>query len=81
MENNYPKRLAAAVLEQALKDYQSGVGKNFEDAKKWFEEKSRETFGFYWCLEYSEANPNLVRKYLNEWDDKHKAQEQAKVSA
>lgn len=81
MENNYVKRLAAAVLEQALKDYKVGKGTNFNDAKKWFEEKSRETFGFYWCLEHSEVNPNLVRKYLNEWDAKHKAKEQAKVSA
>jgi len=67
-EKRYIKRLAAAVLEQALKDYKVGRKQDYFDAKNWFKEKSRKTFGFYWCLEYSEANPNLVRKYLDECD-------------
>jgi len=68
MEENYIKRLAAAVLELALKDYNSKDEDLRVAAGKWLEEKSRETFGFYWCLEQSEVNPNLVRKYINECD-------------
>jgi len=65
MENNPIKRMAAGMIALAFKDYERPKGKDYESAKKWFEEKGRETFGFYWCLEHSEWNPNLVRKHLN----------------
>lgn len=37
----------------------------YEDAKKWIEAKSRKPLGFYFCLQYSEKNPNCIRKYIN----------------
>lgn len=81
MSNQAIKRLAAAVLEQALKDYEAPLKAdidkakklkhNFEDARNWFDEKSRKPMGFYWCLEISETNPNLVRKFLDDCDAKY----------
>lgn len=94
------KRLASAILADALLDYKINVpiprkpkqkqSKKIqqskrkhiinmllwkhEDAKKWFDRKDRSPVGFYWCLHYSECNPNLVRKYLRETDKHNKKQ-------
>jgi len=44
-----------------------GVNKlkdNYNKAKRWFREKEQKTFGYYWCLEHSEFNPNVINKFL-----------------
>lgn len=64
--NAVAKRLAAEVLKQALEDYRDS---NSDEVKLWFQHESREPFGFYWCLEHSEVNPNLVRKFLKQCDE------------
>ena len=46
-----------------------GVNKlkdRYNQAKKWFKEKEQKTFGYYWCLEHSEFNPNIINKFLIE---------------
>jgi len=40
--------------------------KRYCEALKWFEDKSQETFGYYWCLEHAEFNPNRINEYLKE---------------
>lgn len=71
-ENNWLKNIAKEFILLGLRDLKaknnrgSESMKNFESAKKWFEEKGRQVFGYYWCLNYSGMNPNALRKLLNE---------------
>jgi len=73
------RRLAGAVLEQAVQDLfakkqdQKRKSRIFDDdlrreAREWFEKKTDCIFSYKWCLEYANINPNMVRKYLNEFD-------------
>ena len=68
---NPEQRLAAAVLIRSLLDYNSRANRIKTDAKKWFRAKSRKPFGYFWCLENAEINPNLVKEYLDKCD-KHR---------
>lgn len=61
------QRLAIGTMEGAIKDYQD---KELRDrVVRWIEDKSREPFGFYWCLEYGKMNPNMVRKHFSKLDE------------
>lgn len=64
------QRMAIATLKNAFDDYKLGKGNDYIQAKKWFKEKSQEPFGYFWCLEHGNINPNLVKKYLEEIDNK-----------
>ena len=59
-------KLCKEMLHQALKDLlnKDNFPKEYEQAKEWFELKSRKIFGYYFCLEITEWNPNLIRTYL-----------------
>lgn len=93
------KRIAAAVLEQALRDYKIEIPlarksnkkektgkqkqeanrksalkeiiKNYIDSYKWFEDKSRKPFGYYWCLEIAEISPIKVSRYRKRVDEEN----------
>lgn len=73
------RRLAAAVLEQAVQDLfarrqdKKHKSRIFDDnlrreARRWFDEKTDGLFSYKWCLQYANINPNAVRKYLNKFD-------------
>jgi hypothetical protein len=87
MENSI-KNLVEAVLLQALKDYDISIPKikgealskrlrvirkNYIEAKRWIEEKSRSAFGYYWCLEHSQKNQNKIREYISACDNTNKS--------
>jgi hypothetical protein len=67
------KRLSAEMIMLAIKDFHPG--KNKDDrmgrelsrdlAVKWFNDRDDTMFGYGFCLEYSELNPNSLRKLIN----------------
>jgi len=69
------KKMATEVIILSLRDIEkkpngdksnsASIIRNKECAIRWFNERSVDPFGYGWCLEYSELNPNLVRKIIN----------------
>ena len=41
---------------------------SYLDSKEWFKDKSREPFGYYWCLNMCRVNPNYIRKEITRAD-------------
>lgn len=67
-----PKKLARALIMQALSDLKKNDEENKRDALAWFNRRDTKAAGYGWCLHYSEMNPNIIRKYINEFTGQEK---------
>ena len=60
------RRLMAATIILALKDLNRKDKKIRKNAEDWFNERSRKPFGFYYCLEHSGLNPNIIQLIIKD---------------
>jgi len=76
------KKMATEIITLGLRDIKkkpngnktnrNKIKMNKELSIKWFNERSQEPFGYGWCLQYSELNPNLIRKLINRFMEEEK---------
>lgn len=74
------KVMAREIIENALHELRSYRRKRhinnsaqqtafrgFESTLAWFNARSDVTFGYGWCLHYSQINPNVIRSAINKY--------------